>query len=392
MYRILLGLIGFFATAASAQNVNTTAQVNKILETKNKVGYQTIVFKGTDPFSGVPRVGTRHYTGPAEATSVEVIEASNITFETAKLAKLPEIALMTQKSLRNCGDANLSSSIALSVTGTRSWSVTKTRSISTTNSISLTGSLSVPNIGSRSTSMSWQNTVGSSASKTEGGQESISRSMTDTISIGPKKAILVSLVAYQNSIAVPFHAVVVIDGPLRVNTSGKTRVSDLLTTDERTFPIDGILTITDVSEADVRTSDLSKDQGCTESNNSLAVENTGQLNIHTADLSSQTAPIGLNYSRESSLLNYKNTSHPIANSTIDNNNEPTIGSANGTSYQILFTEERSVPTPACGFNDIGAMNVGIFTVEHREYTTYVDGKEVARWHEEFEVFKECYSP
>lgn len=392
MKRVVLVLFALFTATVNAQQVNTTAQVNQLLKSKNQVGYQRIYYLPT-PFLGRVDRHVRNYSGHAEATSTEIVEASDLAFEEPKLTKLPEIALLTQKSLRNCGDATLSSSISLSVSGTKSWSVTKTRSVSTTNTKSLSGSLTIPKVGSLSGSMSWQKTVAAGTSNVEGTQETISRSMTDSISIGPRKAILVSLVAYQNTLAVPFHATVTVDGPLRANTSGKARISDILSKEERTFPIEGTLTISDVSEAAVRTDNLPKDQGCLETDKTLTEGNVAQFNAYTDDLANELEPSEIKKTLKGSGFNFKSLSNALVLLSNDGDTDgPTIGAANGTSYQILYTEERAVPTPACGFNDIGAMNTGIFTIEHREYTTHLDGKEIARWHEEVEIFKECYLP
>jgi hypothetical protein len=66
-----------------------------------------------------------------------------------------------------------------------------------------------------------------------------------------------------------------------------------------------------------------------------------------------------------------------------------IGPMNGVHYTVASTTEVTRPSPACGFNDIGVANPGIFIVETRAYEEYRDGNLVRSWTEDVETFNRC---
>jgi len=216
--------------------------------------------------------------------------------------------------------------------------------------------------------------------------------MSDTITIGPKKAANVSLLAYQAAIELPFSATVIVDGDLVGSEGGLQKASALLSKRERTIPLKGILRLTDVSEATVRTDDLQGQAGCE--------GNAGKLVIQEAPQASfKTTSIGLHLKSGFALL----AKVPRSGISLMGKSQrfakmkpledgPVIGPPDGTSYEILYTNEVAKPSIACGFNDIGVPNTGIYTVEARQYRTYVNGKLVSQHQEFVEVFKSCFTP
>ncbi|BDC45375.1 hypothetical protein PTKU15_86720 [Paraburkholderia terrae] len=59
-----------------------------------------------------------------------------------------------------------------------------------------------------------------------------------------------------------------------------------------------------------------------------------------------------------------------------------IGAPDGIHYTVSSTREIIQPTAACGFNDIGVANAGVFTVETRNYEEWRNGTLVRSWIED----------
>jgi hypothetical protein len=66
---------------------------------------------------------------------------------------------------------------------------------------------------------------------------------------------------------------------------------------------------------------------------------------------------------------------------------------NGVRYTVVAkTQVPKVAPEYCGFNDVGAMNMGIFDRELREYAEYIGGRPVRSWNETVDVFVRCHEP
>ena len=73
---------------------------------------------------------------------------------------------------------------------------------------------------------------------------------------------------------------------------------------------------------------------------------------------------------------------------------PGIGAPpDGVTYIIVTsTQVFKADAVDCGFNDVGAANMGVFNSELREYTEYKDGAAVKTWRDTVDVFDHCYEP
>lgn len=67
----------------------------------------------------------------------------------------------------------------------------------------------------------------------------------------------------------------------------------------------------------------------------------------------------------------------------------TIGPADGITYVVVNPREETKPAIACGFNDVGSPNPGIFSVETRNYTEYQKGTLIRSWQEDVSTFSRC---
>jgi hypothetical protein len=65
----------------------------------------------------------------------------------------------------------------------------------------------------------------------------------------------------------------------------------------------------------------------------------------------------------------------------------------GLRYTVVIKTQVPKAAPEyCGFNDVGAMNMGIFDRELRQYTEYIGGRPVRTWNETVDVFVRCHQP
>jgi hypothetical protein len=326
------------------------------------------------------------YYDLAKVANSHISEVSAIQFETAKMATLPEVAIFQQKTLLNCADSTLTSTINLSITGTQGWSVTKTRGITTTIGGSISGSFGLPKVGTLGASVSWNQALNVSTSTTEQHQETVSRMMSDTITLQAGKAAKITLLATQVSVEVPYRATVTVDGDLIGNSAGLIKASQLLSKDERTFSIDGVLHVNNVSQGTVRSDTLNGRAGC--EGNTGIVEIGGSEQQSSVDVNNLGA--SLKNSFKALPLNAKSLTAGKADKAAISDGDPTIGPADGTSYTVLFTTQVAKPSPAqCGFGDFGNPLTGLYTVETREYRTYVNGTLVSDRMENVETFVMC---
>jgi hypothetical protein len=255
--KVMTGLLLLLALSAYGQEVDATAQMNSALLGKQQVAYYVchapannsplcngkgFVLQGTQP-------------GAAAVKSSFVVEVKSLTFGTPIISSLPEIALLSSKTILNCGDVSVTSSDAISVAGTKLWSTAKTAGVTTSTGGSVSGSFSYDG-GTLSTSLKWDSSFSTSTTQTDGESTTVTRTRSDQFSVAQNKAVEISLLAFQVTVKVPFSTTVVVDGDLFDNLSGKFKASSLLSVDERTFPLKGTLTITDVSKDLIKTKNL----------------------------------------------------------------------------------------------------------------------------------------
>jgi hypothetical protein len=72
--------------------------------------------------------------------------------------------------------------------------------------------------------------------------------------------------------------------------------------------------------------------------------------------------------------------------------EPTIGPADGVTYEITSTSQVYDPAPECGFNDLGVPILGEYMKETRRYHQWSHGTEERAWDETTTTFKDCKGP
>lgn len=314
----------------------------------------------------------------ASVSSTEVKDVRDLLFSKDTVVSLPEITLLSRKDIVNLGDASITSSQTLSVSGTRGWSFTKTRSITTTIGATRNLSVGIPGIGSSSMGLSWSQGVTVSNSTTESWSETVTRSTSETVSVGPRRCVAYELLAYQVAVEIVITASLVVDGALNSNTSGLTLASELLSIEERTLPFEAILRIEDVSHAIIRTRDI----GATGSNG-------GDSPIRITEMQQKFVGSGGDYLKGFSQPSKLARNNGVAVQNLLWNDGPGIGVPDGIRYEVLYTTNIYKPAFECGFNDAGLLNAGMFNVEVRQYSEHSQGALLRQWNESVETFTSC---
>jgi hypothetical protein len=384
-------------------NIDATAHLNHLLSVK-----PSLLVQGTEQYTKrvcgryggdvgdydcVDIVATRVVlvNTPPAITNSRVVEVRSISFGAIVPSSIPESVIVTRKTIRNNADVSVTSSVNLTLTGTESLQFTKTNGVSTTVGASLSLSNIATPIGTGGVSLSVSQTISTSTATSEGSSRTVSRSTNDTVSIGPRKNIQYELMAYQSSANLPFHADIVVDGDLILNASGVSLASHLLSADERSFQVDGVIQISALSEAFLDVTELPQVSQISDPSRQLE-STTESFKIHgvLSELMRTSFKPQAAWSRDQStaVVIARAAPHSLLKPLAAD--DTGIGPPDGTHYEVLYTEKVYRPTPQCGFNDIGVMNGGIFRIEARRYTTYASGEVVASWEEKVEIFESCF--
>ena len=329
---------------------------------------------------------TQQYEDNASIKTTQIIAVKNLTFDKSQLVTLPERGLFSSTDYQNCDDVSLSQTVSLSVSGSKGFSVSKGESLTTSKSgdITLSGSFMA---GSASTRLSISESVNLSSSTNESSSTSVTRTSSTTVSIPPKRSGRLELLAYETTIEIPYNATIVVDGEIAPNESGVTAASQLLSESERTLPFSGVLRITDVSSANIRTIPAAKPDQCKDSEKVLTLVNHPSVTIPSSSIQQEVKNEFLN--SKNLLSKLKPTAmhiYPVESLA----GEPQIGPEDGIKYEIISITEIANSTPACGFNELGFMNLGRFSIETRRYTQYSNGTIISSWVDKVETFKSCF--
>ncbi len=399
-------LVPLFAISASsyAGDTNASQYMNGLLASKPSVSIATTktrpptqqefadcVHKQGFPFPNIgqcahPITEAIVSTQAATVTSSYVVGVPKLAFDQAQMTSLPTSGLLSRKRIQNCGNVQLTDSITLSVVGTQGWSLSKTHSLSTTMGVSATGSVNYAGNGG-SVTFKWDQTISASDTVVESKSDTVTRIINDTLQVPAKTAVDVELFAYQAAAQVPFSAQIVIDGDIVTNQSGINKASQLLSVAERTLPFDGVLTMSEVSNSVFRTIPIIGADACSAPPPAETFTKFKIQPEQLAKIDSQFAKVSM--SKQMKALSPAIQKQLSAIVKLDDDG-PSIGVPDGTSYTILYSTEVVKPDLGnCGFNDIALPNPGVYNRETRQYETYVGGKLISREVKDVDTFVRC---
>lgn len=323
---------------------------------------------------------------PALVTGSAVVEVKDFKFLPEKTKSFPVNARVKTEIFKNCSDKiSLTKTFSLAVGVTTGWTVAKTQGVSTTIGASVTISGDIKFLKASGT-VNFSQTVTSSTTVTETSSSTTNRTSSDTVVIPPHSAGTFNLLAYEETLEIPFSALIVVDGPLILNSSGLIKASDILTEAERTLSFEGSLTITDASRGETSISFAEWEIEC-------AADDKEHSHYSLREFSAPESALSKSF-----LSGFKK---PRDHARTDNANVrpvkadgDTMGPpADGRLFETLYTvEEMRGDFGNCGFNDLGIPNTGVYEVAHGTWHEFLGGKEVATYAGTQEKFLRCYVP
>jgi hypothetical protein len=325
---------------------------------------------------------TQTYQDLARVRSPQVISVSQLQFDQANITQLPALVLISRLNYMNCGADQYNPAFNLSVTGTESHSVAKTHTVSSTAGVQVSQGFSAGNGifgGSTTIQASFSMTVSDSTTATETGSTAVTQGYSGTINAAVGHSGYAQLAAIQQTIEVPFSAIVVVDGNMEDNISGYTKASQLLTVQERTLPFTGILSAGGLSDA--YTGLFKPDEPVNCSDPRFKDQQTSTVVQFKTPLSS----INSNFAKDFGTLMDTIARRPAQSVP------QMLGADNATSYITMSSTEVRVRDPACGFDALGHPKNGSHTVELRHYITRISGTVHNEWDESIESLTGCSS-
>ncbi|MCR2833836.1 hypothetical protein [Parerythrobacter lacustris] len=337
------------------------------------------------------------YQAPAKVVSTEILEIRDFKFHTERMTALPADIIIKKRNIFQCTEGDYSTTISEQLQSSEGWQFIKSRSVTTTNSIdvSATASYMPSGIGaSAAVNVRHQTALTVGRQQMDSMSRTITRSVSDTYSFTGPKAVTVDVFAYRTTVEIPYSGVVYVDAVLEPNNSGIVRASQLLTLEERTFPIEGVLRANDVSNADFRA--FERRGGCI--NPEIAgfvVDSLDDQYETAASLRPDFRSFGSN---RSALLQADDNDKLFAGSSIDESvnagaaplaSDQVIGPADGISYRVVFTRQEIRSDPTCGYTDLGLPKTRQYSIEQREYQQAQNGRIVRTWMESLTTMGQC---
>lgn len=326
---------------------------------------------------------------PASVTSSLIVEVKKMAAHKERVKSFPIMARVRSEIIKNCSDSiTFQKTMSLSVQFTKGWSVQKTAGVSTTAGGTLTVSAEVPFLKAAGGTFNFSQTVSSSSQSSESYSHLETRSSSELISVKPQSAGEYYLIAYEETLEVPFSAEIVVDGPLATNESGFSMASDLLSEQERTLPFDGSLTISDASRGETSIRYLDWKVVCADTQGEHVARLSREFVVPESALD---ASFKSRFSEPSIQLreNGINLGSRRPTAAPDEIGPPPDGKLFETLYSI---EEQRMDPGQCGFNDLGVPNAGIYKVDYGTWHEYLGGREVATYAGKQETFMRCNIP
>ncbi|TAY16700.1 hypothetical protein ELH91_07885 [Rhizobium leguminosarum] len=304
----------------------------------------------------------------ATVTSSWVERVDQFKLDTAHVTSLPSQPLLYRQTYKNCGEGTtLSNSVTLSVTGTEGFQVQKTKTVATTRggTFTMTGQYAaLPGGigGSASAQFNMSSTVTTSNATTESSSKSVTRTQTWSVTIPPQTMGYLGMLAYQETVDIPYSAVVVVDGDIVTNDSGIAKSSDLLTPQERTLPFEGVLHLTNVSNGEFETQPFPGSPKCSDAEKGFLL------------LSGEQIPLPSGVKFEGGFLNASEfhklqTNANAINATPQGKMQILVqGNPDEFREQVFYHMDVVRRAPECGFDASGEAKLGVFSAEGRWFS------------------------
>lgn len=129
----------------------------------------------------------------------------------------------------------------LSLSRTDSWTTSLTRTVSDSYGVAADVKFSPMKMFGFGVKGDYRHAVSTSRGESSGNSDAIVFSHTWSQAVKPNEALSVGVTVVERDFEIPFVVRVIADGPIQANHNGKSRVSEILSEEERTFDFAGVL-------------------------------------------------------------------------------------------------------------------------------------------------------
>ncbi len=201
-----------------------------------------------------PKHGVLTVTHP-----IDLIE-SNITLGSPIKSALPERFSADRIYLRNCTSSRQTLTGNMSLQAQVNQQITNSTQIQTSRSTSLSATFSInftkTSAGQFAGSQQWQKQMSTTQAVATSEMETITKAYSVPIDVPPMTLIIMTGQWVGSEVQIPWAAKLTVDSNVSKNLSGKNRMSDVLSHDDRTFSTQGIIRGFSLNSVDVVYSEL----------------------------------------------------------------------------------------------------------------------------------------
>jgi hypothetical protein len=185
------------------------------------------------------------------ASNIRIIKNDPVAFDAVTQAGLPDKLFVQGSSYVNCSSQTVTQQISLQVSFQRSAGIQVSQSVTNTQTYTL-GAKFTPVTG---LDINASVAIGKSATNgtvdTSSWQQTATRGAQTQATMAAKTALYARIAAWPLVYTVPFHTTVLVDADISQNDKGYSKLSDLVDTTKRTFPLKGTMTFTDASDGQI---------------------------------------------------------------------------------------------------------------------------------------------
>ena len=255
----VIGLLNF-GPAQAVDVTNLDEKVKDLLMKRGRVPYTHKVEQPVHLKRNCGIIQPCDYVRVVKRTEQVYLTASNYKmsvkgetkFNSRKDTPLKADQEVLSQHFRNCDlvkDGTMALAISTAVAHTITATLTKQAALAEGGSFGISGG--IPGFATLSGSLTITKTDTKMDAKADALAKTDTRSTTDTKTVGPMTLMTAFFILWPIKSEIPFHVTATIDADLSGNDKGWMHLSDIYSVDDRKFPIDGIITVTQASDGDV---------------------------------------------------------------------------------------------------------------------------------------------
>lgn len=181
---------------------------------------------------------------PLIATNNNILQVTEMKVQEAKVTQFPPKTFIKQVEKFNCSSTESSIDEGLSFNTQSTVSTSIRRGVRSTTSVNASVSFKLPSGFGSSVGGSISQSTSLDRSETQSTTTAINQTARVSEKVPPRTRTRVDVVLYETSLEVPFSGGVIVDGTLDANLDNLHKASEILSAQERTVQVEGILAVT----------------------------------------------------------------------------------------------------------------------------------------------------